>query len=219
MGLPGPVPPAEQSGPLARSASSRGVDAADLFLIDLAQGVTAGGVGYLLVLGILHATAPPPMMALMVAGALWAAWSAWHLAWRDAMLAFGLVLGVASNLLTPVLLFLLYLAGWSRPQRALTLPWVALGLACFALGAAFVRPEMLVELQKPHIESLYYYYLVPVSFGALSCATVSHFTVSLARDGELATSRRLLGLQWVSLLAVVCAFCGVGGAVLRYSGW
>lgn len=219
MGHQGPPPTPDTETPIsARSLLGSG-SAIDLFHIDLAQGIAIGGCFYLVALRIVESMTPSSMVLLMAMSALWCLISAWKLMWREAALAFGLTLGVSANLFTPVLLFLLFLIAWGRAERATSLPWIALGLGAFAVIAGMVQPSMLGELKQPQIETLYYYYLIPVTFGAMSCASMSHFAVALARQHAIETSLRLLGAQWLSVGALLLAVVAMGQAILRYSGF
>jgi hypothetical protein len=148
---------------------------------------------------------------------IWCLISAWKLMWREAALAFGLTIGVSANLFTPVLLFLLFLVAWGRAERATTLPWIALGLGAFAVTAGMVEPSALGELGQPKIEALYYYYLLPITFGAMSCASLSHFAVALARQRAIDVSLRLLSAQWLTVGALLLAVTAMGQAIVRYS--
>lgn len=215
MGPVGPSPENDRS--LAPGSLSVSPDTADLFLIDLGQGVAAGGCFYLLALALMGTTTPPSMLIVMGGALLFCAYSAWRMQWREAAMAFGLIVGVSANLFAPILLFLLFMAGWGRTDRAVVLPWIALGLAAFAFAAGIVEPSMLRDLKQPNIETLYYYYLIPVIFGALSCATLAQFTVAMARSHTLEVSVRLLGAQWLSVCAVLLAMLSIGQALVRYA--
>jgi|GEM_PF-5609588 len=217
MGLNGPhFTPDADSQVATKSFASSG-SAVDLFHIDLAQGIAIGGCFYLVALRIVESMTPSSMVLMMTMSGLWCLISAWKLMWREAALAFGLTIGVSANLFTPVLLFLLFLVAWGRAERATSLPWIALGLGAFAVVAGMVEPTMLGELHQPKIETLYNYYLVPVTFGAMSCASMSHFAVALARSRAIDASLQLLSAQWLSVGALLLTVVAMGQTIIRFS--
>ena len=181
----------------------------DLLLIDFTQGVTTGSCFYLAALVALVSLTPPSVVVMVALALSWFFWGCYRMAWREAALALGITVGLSANLFAPVLLFLLYLVAWLRERRALTTPWVAIGLALFTVGAGIAQPTVEGQLGGPQRAVLYLYYLAPLAIGALGCAVTSQVAVAVARLRSIEVSLEYLGPQWLSLTAVLLSLLGV----------
>ena len=206
---------AEPTGNTVLAASGTGeLSSREVFLIDFAQGLTIGSLFYFLALLIFKTLTPDAVLPMLALTMVLFFGQIFRMQWREAALTFGAAVGVASNLLTPILLFLVYLLGWIRPTRSHTTPWAALGLSLYLVAAVLSEPVVIAELATPVAAQAYDYYLLPLAISTTGCAVLSQ--TALLRHHRTETKPSIIYKRMRRLMSatVLLALAGMVGMLI-----